>query len=110
VVRTPNPDADPGRVAAGKIHYARRKGLTAEGLERLRTAALANQPWLRSTGPKTAAGKARSAANGRAPQKGEKSVRERRAELAGLTALARAMAATGNGLGGRSSGQGIEGG
>ena len=65
MARKPNPDADPRRVAAGKFHYAKRKGLTPEGLERLRAAALANKPWLHSTGPRTPEGKARSAANGK---------------------------------------------
>jgi hypothetical protein len=38
-----------------------------------------NQPWLHSTGPKTATGKARSAANGKLRQTGVLSVREVRA-------------------------------
>jgi hypothetical protein len=58
------------------------RGFTAEGLERLRLAALKNQPWKRSTGPRTAAGKRRSSENGRARQKGPVSVRQIEAELA----------------------------
>ena len=95
---------NPKRVAAGKRNVLKRKGLTREGLERLRAAALANKPWLHSTGPRTAEGKARAAANGKRAQKGEKSVRERRAELAGFMGLAREMAAARNSLAGRASG------
>ena len=45
--------------------------LSAEGAASLRAAALRNQPWRRSTGPRTAAGKARSRAN--ATKHGERS-------------------------------------
>jgi hypothetical protein len=41
----------------------KRRGLTAEGRQRLRLAALANRPWEHSTGPRTPEGKSRSAAN-----------------------------------------------
>jgi hypothetical protein len=40
-----------------------------------------NRPWELTRGPNTAAGKARSAANGRYRQKGQKSLRELQAEL-----------------------------
>jgi hypothetical protein len=60
----------------------KRRGLSPEGRERVRAAALAHQPWRYSTGPRTAAGKAKSAANGKTCQKGEPSVRGLRAELA----------------------------
>jgi hypothetical protein len=62
-------------------------------------AARQNQPWLNSTGPKTAAGKARSAANGKLRQTGALSVREVRAltaeaygQVDALLELRRAMA------------------
>ena len=42
----------------------RRHRITPEGLERLRAAALANRPWERSTGPRTASGLRRSCRNG----------------------------------------------
>jgi len=100
VARKPNPDANPKRIAAGKLSYRKRKGLTPGGLERLRAAALAGKPWLHSTGPKSPEGKARSAANGKFNQKNAKSVRERRAERAGFLGLAREMAAVRNGLAG----------
>jgi hypothetical protein len=44
-------------------------------LNSLRATALRNKPWLRSTGPKTAAGKARSRQN--ATKHGERSVKSR---------------------------------
>lgn len=83
---------NPRRVAAGRANRAKRKGLTAEGRERLRRAALANRPWEHSTGPTTAAGKVQAAANGKRRQLGLTSVRELRAELANLRALAHDMA------------------
>lgn len=46
-----------------------------------------------STGPKTAAGKARSAANGKTRQVGSRSVRETRAELVGVRAMIDVMRA-----------------
>src|SRR5690242_5502775 len=87
--RSPNPR----RVAAGKLNVLKRKGFTPAGLERVRQAALANRPWQYSTGPRTPAGKARSASNGRARQKGARSVRELRAELAEFLTLVQEMAA-----------------
>jgi hypothetical protein len=62
-----------------------------ERREKWRRATLANRPWRLSTGPKTEAGKHRSAENGRARQKGELSVRQVRAELAAVMALAQDM-------------------
>ena len=75
-------------------HGRRRpKSWSPEGLERLRAAALATRPWKLTRGPKTADGKARSARNGRVRQKGEKSVRELRAELVEVFSLINQMAA-----------------
>jgi hypothetical protein len=81
------------RIAAGKQNVLKRKKFTAEGLARLRAVALANQPWRFSTGPRTVEGKRRSAANGRARQKGSQSVRQLRAERADYLGLIRTMAA-----------------
>jgi hypothetical protein len=89
-VRPPNPR----RVAAGKRNRALRKGLTEEGRQRLREAALRGEPWKHATGPKTPEGKARSAANGKKRQLGPLSVREIRADLAGLRGLLGDMRAT----------------
>jgi hypothetical protein len=53
----------------------------------LRAAALANKPWRFSTGPRTAAGKQKVAANGKRRQKGSSSVRERRQQVADATEM-----------------------
>ena len=89
--RVPPPSPNPRRVAAGKRNQLRRNALCDEARERLRLAALANRPWQYSTGPKSQAGKARSAANGKTRQKGPVSVRELRAELADVRLLLRGM-------------------
>jgi hypothetical protein len=90
---SPSRPKNPRRVAAGKANVQKRHGLSPEGRERVRAAALAHQPWRSSTGPRTPEGKARAAANGKRHQVGERSVRQLRAELAGCLALAREMAA-----------------
>ena len=69
---------NPKRVAAGRRNRQRRGELTPSGRERLRKAALGNQPWRQATGPRTDAGKARAAANGKRRQLGGLSVRELR--------------------------------
>ena len=63
------------------MNRAKRRGLSADGRERLRQAALANRPWEGSTGPKTTEGKARAADNGRSRQAGPLSIRRLRAEM-----------------------------
>jgi hypothetical protein len=90
---TPDESLTPRQIA-GRLNRLKRKGLSAEGRERLRQAALHNKPWRFSTGPRTPAGKARAAANCKARQKGPKSVREVRAELADLRSLLRQMQET----------------
>jgi hypothetical protein len=67
---------------------------TPERLERLRAAALARRLWERSTGPRTPEGKKRSASNGCATQRGEKSRRELQTELMSLFALIHEMERT----------------
>ena len=89
--RVPPPSPNPRRVAAGKRNRLRRNALCDEACERLRLAALANRPWQYSTGPKSQAGKVRSAANGKTRQKGPVSVRELRAELADVRSLVKSM-------------------
>ena len=71
----------------------------AAGWQRLREAALATRPWTRTTGPKTPAGKIRSAANGKRRQIWPLSVRELRAMAADVSALANEMAALRTALG-----------
>jgi hypothetical protein len=85
---------NPRKLAACRLNLAKRKGLTPEGRERLREAALKNQPWRFSTGPRTAAGKAKMALNGKRRQLGPRSVREVRADLAGLRAMLKDMQTT----------------
>jgi hypothetical protein len=87
---------NPRRVAAGRVNWAKRKGLTPEGREKLREAALANRPWLRTGGPCTPEGKARSAANGRLRQRGPRSVREVRRDLGKLREFVRLMEMAGS--------------
>ena len=65
----------------------RNRIFTPEDRERRWQSALAHRPWQHSTGPRTAAGKAKVAANARCLQKGEKSVRQLRAELADIETL-----------------------
>ena len=57
------PAKNPKRVAAGRRNRQRRGLLTDAARERLRQAALKNQPWKQSTGPRTAAGKRISGRN-----------------------------------------------
>ncbi len=80
------------RQLAGRLNQIKGKGLTPAGLQRLRETAMANRPWTRSTGPKTARGKAIVAANGKARQKGSLSIRERRALTADVTGMIAVMA------------------
>ena len=85
---------NPKRQAAGRRNRLLRGPLTPEGRERLRQTALRNKPWMSSTGPRTEAGKARSAANGRWRQKGERSVRQIRAAVADVWSLIEQMGAS----------------
>ena len=56
---------NPKRVEAGKRNRQLRGPITQPGLDRLRTAARANRPWEKSTGPITQSGKAIVARNGK---------------------------------------------
>lgn len=86
-----SPAKNPKRVAVGRLNGQKRKGLTPEGRERLRQAALRNQPWRQSTGPRSAEGKAKVALNGKKRSKGGPSVRDLRALMADLVTLATDM-------------------
>ena len=55
---------NPNRVAAGQRNIRLRRLWSAEDRERQRQNALRQRPWEHATGPKTAKGKLRSAANG----------------------------------------------
>ncbi len=83
------------------MNRARRRGLSDAGRERLREAALVSKPWEHSTGPKSAAGKARAADNGRSRQKGLKSIRELLRELAEVRMIIGQMQAMRGRLAGR---------
>ena len=89
---TPAPKS-PARIAAGQRNRQLRGPLTDVGLVKLREAAHKYQPWKFSTGPRTPAGKARVALNGRARQTGKYSVRQKRAMAAEISALINSMAA-----------------
>jgi hypothetical protein len=90
----PNAAPNPRRVAAGRRNWAKRKGLTDAGREKLRQTALKHQSWRFSTGPRTPEGKAKVALNGKKRQKGTMSVREIQAELAEANAALAGMAAS----------------
>jgi hypothetical protein len=78
---------NPKRIAAGKLNRLQRGTITEEGRERLRQNALKNKPWLHSTGPRTQAGKKRSADNGRWRQQQLLSNRQLKRDLQNLSTL-----------------------
>jgi hypothetical protein len=90
-----NPDPTGGaslrRVEAGRQNRTKRGALTSVGLQRLRDSAVRTKPWVHSTGPRTEAGKARVAMNGRKRQKGCLSVRDLRASVSDVNLLIRRM-------------------
>lgn len=85
------PTRNPKRVAAGRLNYQKRRGLSAGGLERIREAALITRPWELSTGPRTAAGKAKCLANLR-PRKRSAEDEAVHQDLAAIEDLLAAMA------------------
>ena len=80
------------RVAAGRLNRKLPGPLTDAGRRRLRDAALRDQPWRCSTGPRTENGKAAVALNGRKRMRGKTSARERRAIVAEASSLISQMA------------------
>jgi hypothetical protein len=86
---TPNPRC----LAARRANWSKRRGFTAEGLQRLRESALKHRPWESSTGPRTIEGKIKVANNGRKRQVGPVSIRQLKAELAVVQAEVRELAA-----------------
>ena len=85
--------------ATTQDHHGRARRLpSVVARERWRQSALATRPWERSTGPRTAAGKAQVALNGKTRQKGEKSYREKRAEMAEISQLLTNMEALRNAI------------
>ena len=81
------------RVLAGQRNAKLRGPLTEAGRERLRAAANRNRPWRYSTGPRTAAGKLKAAANGRRHRPNPLSGRQLHVEVSTVTALIAQMAA-----------------
>ena len=81
----------PRRVRAGRLNRQKRGPLTPEGKQRLCEAAQRHRPWEHATGPRTPAGKARAARNGKQRQCGPRSVREIRADLAEVAHLIGSM-------------------
>ena len=82
---------DPQRVLVGRQNRMKWKGLSPQGREKLRQSAQRHQPWRFSTGPRTPAGKAQAALNGKRRQLGVRSVREIKADLADVRNLLREM-------------------
>ena len=80
------PAKSAARVGAGRRNQQLQGPLSADARQRLREAALQHQPWRFSTGPRSAAGKAQVAMNGRLCCKGELSVRQQRAAVADVQA------------------------
>ena len=72
---------NPKRVQAGRINRMKRGPLPLESIYRMRDAINRNKPWKRSTGPRTPAGKAIVARNGRVRQMNLRSIREIRADI-----------------------------
>jgi hypothetical protein len=85
------PAKDPKRVLVGRQNRMKWKGLSPQGREKLRKSALLHQLWRFSTGPRTPAGKAQAALNGKRRQLGIRSVREIKADLADVLSLLREM-------------------
>lgn len=79
--------SNPKRVQAGRSNRMKRGPLSLETMHRMRDAINKNKPWKRSTGPRTPAGKAIVARNGKVRQIGPRSIREIRADLSDIMCL-----------------------
>ncbi len=89
----PHETPNPRRVAAGRLSRLKRRGFTPQGLDRLRQAVLTTRPWLHSTGPRTAEGKAKVTMNLVASQRKGTSAGGLRHELKDLNHLLSGLAA-----------------
>ena len=86
-------EKNPRRVAAGCRNRQLRGNITLAGLECLRQSALKNKAWEKSTGPKTAAGKARIAEGAQKRWIGSMSQHQLELEVQAAGRLIRGMAA-----------------
>ena len=79
--------SNPKRVLAGRINRMKRGPLPLESMNRMRDAINRKKPWQLSTGPRTPAGKAIVARNGKARQINSRSIREIRADICEIICL-----------------------
>jgi len=79
--------SNPKRVLAGRINRMKRGALPLETMHRMRDAINRNKPWKRSTGPRTPAGKAIVARNGKVRQINSRSIREISADICDIMCL-----------------------
>ena len=79
--------SNPKRVLAGRVNRMKRGSLPLKSMHRMRDAINKNKPWKRSTGPRTPAGKAIVARNGKVRQINPRSIREIRADICGIMCL-----------------------
>ena len=81
---------NPKRVLAGRINRMKRGPLPLEAMHRMRDAVNRKKPWQLSTGPRTPAGKAIVARNGKVRQSNSRSIREIRADICEIMCLVEA--------------------
>jgi hypothetical protein len=79
--------SNPKRVLAGRVNRMKRGPLPLESMHRMRDAINRKKPWQLSTGPRTPAGKAIVARNGKVRQRNSRSIREIRADISGIMCL-----------------------
>lgn len=94
----PKKPSQPAQKIAGQPPSSKSREISEQRRQELREAALARRFWEYSTGPRTPEGKLRSAANGKARQKGKHTVRERQAMLADTLQLMARLSALRRGL------------
>ena len=79
--------SNPKRVLAGRSNRMKRGPLSLETMHRMRDAINRKKPWQLSTGPRTPAGKAKVARNGKVRQMNPRSIREIRADICGIMCM-----------------------
>ena len=79
--------SNPKRVLAGRVNRMKRGPLPLESMHRMRDAINRKKPWQLSTGPRTPAGKAIVARNGKVRQINPRSIREIRADICEIMCL-----------------------